>query len=85
LLCGLRVLAIAIEVASKKWVEWIGYRVVPDNSKNVGRGGAALSYHEFPENGRMGGGEGLPGASASYQVLAGIWGEEGLPGASASC
>ena len=33
----------------------------------------------------MGGGEGLPGASESYQELAKIWGEEGLPGARASC
>ena len=43
LLCGLRVLAIAIEVAPKKWREWIGYRVVPNNGKNGGRGGAAGS------------------------------------------
>ena len=62
MLCGLRVLAIAVEVAPKNWGEWIGYRVVPDNGINGGRGGAALSYHELPENGRNGGRGGAAGS-----------------------
>ena len=34
---------------------------------------------------QMGGGEGLPGGSASYPKLAEIGGGEAIPGASASC
>jgi hypothetical protein len=58
---------------------------VLDNGKNGKRVvGAAVSYHEVPRNGRSGGREGLPGASASYQELVNMEGWVGLPGASAS-